>query len=670
MMRCLNCFKEFDETTSSECPHCHEVMNEFHNKSNCLQPGVMLGGGRYIVGKALNAGGFGIVYRAFDNTLEIIVAIKEFFPSHLASRVLGTKEVILIENNRGLTFAESKESFLNEARIMEKFKNNDNIVGSRDWFEENNTAYIVMDYIEGINVRDYLLQFEDKKLDLESAQWIAKQMINALRDIHEAGYVFRDLTPDNIMITTDTDENGNNYVKLIDFGAAVNINTEVDTAKDDVILKPGYAPIEQYKSGGVLGSYTDIYALGATIYRILTGVVPYEVTDRDKEDHLEKLTDFNSTIPEYIDRTVMKAMAIDKKIRFQNIDEFEAAFINEKEVLYPEEELRKLKRRKYGLFSLLFVLCIALGIGVFYIKSKRDVGIKNIVVSKDTITVMLPINNVRETEYLQEIISDYEKENEQITVDASFVAINDYIRVLNEKKELPTVFFNNGYISNDSLADLSELLDSINLDNYKYFSSKENFKYAIPLGFDATVCYTNTSMSNNIEKMQIDHLKTNKVAYNLQYFQAISNQIDDIPITNLLSREDFLNEKTAYYVGGISEWEDIYKKFSGYWNVIPFTDTVEVKYGDYVSINKNTSTNKQHAGMLFIYELLSDLAQDNRYLQCDNHVVPVNNYTYEKYMKAHKEMLIIDEMSNVNQRYLTDVEKNKKLVSEKIGKEI
>ncbi|WRK55398.1 serine/threonine-protein kinase [Coprobacillaceae bacterium CR2/5/TPMF4] len=165
---------------------------------------------------------------------------------------------------------------------MEKFKTNPNVCAGYDWFEENNTAYIVMEYIDGINVRDFM-QTNDNKLDLESTKWIARQVINALKDIHAKGYVFRDLTPDNIMITTDYDENGHNIVKLIDFGAAVNINTTVDTALDDVILKPGYAPIEQYVTGGVLGAYTDIYALGASIYRMLSGLVPYELLTETKK---------------------------------------------------------------------------------------------------------------------------------------------------------------------------------------------------------------------------------------------------------------------------------------------------------------------------------------------------------------------------------------------------
>ena len=161
-MRCLNCFKEFDD--GDYCPNCGTSM-EFKNKPNCLQPGTLLHNDRYVVGKALNAGGFGIVYRAFDTTLEIVVAIKEFFPSALATRVIGKKDILLVQNNRGISYEQAKENFLTEARIMEKFKTNPNVCAGYDWFEENNTAYIVMEYIDGINVRDFM-QMNENKLDL------------------------------------------------------------------------------------------------------------------------------------------------------------------------------------------------------------------------------------------------------------------------------------------------------------------------------------------------------------------------------------------------------------------------------------------------------------------------------------------------------------------------
>lgn len=652
-MRCLYCFNEMNE--DEICPHCKKNKNDLKNKPNCLQPGVLLNSGRYLIGQAMNAGGFGIVYRAYDIKLEIIVAIKEFFPAGLATRMVGKKEIILIENNRGISFNQSKESFLTEAKIMEKFKDNPNVVSGRDWFEENNTAYIVMEFIDGINVRDFMQQ-NDNKLDLEATQWIGKQIINALKDIHAKGYIFRDLTPDNIMITTEYDDLGHNIVKLIDFGAAVNINTTVDTSNDDIVLKPGYAPIEQYVSGGVLGAYTDIYALGATMYRMLSGLVPYEVTDRNKEDILEKLVDIDDSIPEYIDRTVMKAMAIDKKIRFQTVDDFEAAFIHDQEVLYPEEELKKLKNKKRIFFGLMLSVCVALAGTGYFIKSRKDTGIKNITVTTDVISVMLPYRNEKEKDNLQEIIDVYEKENNQITVEAEFVLSDSYYETLSSKEALPTVFFNDGTILSTELGSLDELLESINLDSYYYFDeAKSNFKTAIPLGFDAAVCYVNNNLGSSKGIFALNELNNGKTAYNLDYLMSVFNNTET---ANLVDKELFFKEEVAYYIGNVTEWEEITNRLPGQWSVKPFTKTLNVRLGDYVSISRHVSKNQQNAGLLFIYELLSDLAQNNRYIQGSG-LIPINKDTCKVYFTANKDFAFVEKEEKAYIYYLHMLETNK-----------
>lgn len=651
-MRCVNCFKEIDD--NEICPYCKN--NKIKNKPNCLQPGTLLNEGRYMIGKALNAGGFGIVYKAYDLKLEIIVAIKEFFPASLATRVIGKKDIILVENTRGISFEQSKEGFLTEAKIIEKFKNNPNIVSGRDWFEENNTAYIVMEFIEGINVRDYMQQ-SDNKLDLESVEWIIKQIINALKEIHGKGYIFRDLTPDNIMITTEYDDFGHNIVKVIDFGAAVSINTRVDTANDDIVLKPGYAPIEQYVSGGILGPYTDIYALGATIYRMLSGLVPYEVTDRNKKDVLEKLVDIDNSIPEYIDRTIMKAMAIDKKIRFQTIEEFESAFFHNKEVLYPEEELRKLKNKKRIFFALMVTVCIALvGVGLF-IKNRKDTGIKNIVLEKDTITVMIPYQDEIEKDSFQEIVNNYESENKEILVNVEYVLENEYFKTLKSREKYPTVFFNDGSIKNNKLASLDSLIDSLNLNDYYYFDeAKDKFKTAIPLGFDAAVCYVNSNMED-IDEFNLNMLKNTPVAYNLDYLLSISKKY----YSNLKEKETFYREEVPYYIGNITEWEEITEKLPGQWTAIPFTDTLQVQFGDYVSISKTASKNQQNAGLLFIYKLLSDLAQNNRYIQ-NTGLIPINRETYELYFDVNINFSFVKGYKKSFVYYLDEINKNKNYI--------
>lgn len=652
-MRCLNCFKEIEDDV---CPHCGTVNGEFKNKLNCLQPGTTLAEGRYVIGKAINAGGFGIVYKAFDTTLEIIVAIKEFFPSALATRVVGKKDIVIIENTRGLSFSESKESFLLEARIMEKLKGNPNIVFGRDWFEENNTAYIVMEFIEGINVRDFMNMNEDNKLDLESTEWIVKQIINALKDIHKQGYIFRDLTPDNIMITTQLDSEGHNIIKLIDFGAAVKVNTNVDTATDDIILKPGYAPIEQYVSGGVLGEYTDVYALGATIYRMLTGLVPYESTDRNNEDILEKITEIDETIPEYIDKTVMKAMAIDKKIRFQTIDDFEKAFIHDQEVLYPEEELRRLKLRKNAFFGLLMCVCVALFGVTFYIQQQRSVGIKNINITADTISIAFPYESEDDKEYLQDIITSYSETNNEITVEVEFIPKSSYESTIKSKSELPTVFFNDNYVDVNRLYELDELFDSINLDQYYFLKENtEKLKYQIPLGFDVAVCYVNINLGDSENPLELTDVN-DKVAFNTDYLLSLNDSN-----IQFATKEQFLNENVAYYVGNLSEWRDVYNKLGGYWTVKPFTNKANIRLGDYVSISNNATDNQKNAAMLLVYELLSDLAQNDRYIQM-NGLAPINKDTCDKFVEFHQEMNFIVDQKDEYIYYLDTIDENNRAV--------
>ncbi len=638
-MRCLNCFREINE--DKICSFCHSHQENVKNKLNCLQPGVTLNEGRYLIGKAINAGGFGIVYKAFDRTLEIVVAIKEFFPSQLASRVVRRKEIVLIENTRGISFAESKESFLNEARIMEKLKENPNIVSSRDWFEENNTAYIVMEYIEGINVRDFLIQNENK-LDVESTQSIVKQIINALKYIHEKGYIFRDLTPDNIMITTDYDNEGHNIIKLIDFGAVVNMNATVDTAHDDVILKPGYAPIEQYVSGGVLGAYTDVYALGATAYRMLSGLVPYEVTDRNENDLLEKLVKLNESIPEYIDRTIMKAMAVDKKVRFQTVEEFEKAFIQEQQVLYPEEELRKLRNKKRIFFTFFMVICVALaGVGI-YIKDKKNTGLNHIEVTADKISVILPYTNESDKKYLDEIVTDYIKKQKVIKVDTKWVQKAEYQNYIQSLDKLPTVFINEGYISQEKMASLNILLESLNSNDYYFYDDyMEHFEYQLPLGFDMAVCYVNLN-KGDVETPLLKKEVNSTVGFNQDYFFTL-----DKDQKNLIStKQKFLSEQIPYYVGNVTEWKDIYQALNGYWDVKSFNNTAYIHFGDYISVSKNETYNQRIAGMLFIYELLSDLAQNNRYIQADG-LLPVNKETCQLFIKLNPSFNFIIQEKNI-----------------------
>ena len=206
------------------------------------------------------------------------VAIKEYFPAGFVNRVPGETDVIKFPGEKGERFEEGKEKFLNEARNTAKFSDNPNIVNVYDFFEANNTAYMVMEYLEGILLKDYIKQ-NSGKLDVKSSLEITNKVLDGLKEVHKAGIIHRDISPDNIMLTTD------NKVKLFDFGAARFSSTEQESTYS-IIIKQGYAPPEQYRSKSKQGPYTDIYAVGAMLYSMLTGKIPEESVDRQIEDTL------------------------------------------------------------------------------------------------------------------------------------------------------------------------------------------------------------------------------------------------------------------------------------------------------------------------------------------------------------------------------------------------
>ena len=270
MKRCYECFKEFDDSFSV-CPNCGRVYSNKPEEPIHLFPGTMLAG-RYILGRAVGAGGFGIVYRAWDTKLETIVAVKEFFVSRLMTRAVGVKDVI-VSNKSKVEYEYRKERFLAEARNMAKFGTHRSIPNVFEFFEENSTAYIVMELLEGSALGDYLKE-HGNKIDVGFALLIANEVGKALKSLHKQKIIHRDVAPDNIYICTGKEIR----IKLMDLGAAKLADSTDDVI--DIILKPGYSPAEQYDNSKNIGPWTDIYALGATLYFMLTGVKPDESTNR------------------------------------------------------------------------------------------------------------------------------------------------------------------------------------------------------------------------------------------------------------------------------------------------------------------------------------------------------------------------------------------------------
>ena len=280
---------------------------------HCLRKGTRLIG-RYTIEGVLGQGGFGITYLGIDELHEKKVAIKEFFPQGIVTRNIEYQDTVTVTFvGEKDNYEKGKERFLKEARTMAKFSKDKGIVKALDFFEINNTAYIVMEYLEGVTLKQYLA--ENKRIDAEDLVELLVPLIEALDEIHSQGLIHRDISPDNIMVLPD------GRIKLMDFGAARDY-TEFGEKSLSIVLKPGYAPPEQYQTHGVQGPWTDIYALCATMYKCITGENPPDAIERVMDDHLKKISAFGIPVLPQIEEAIIKGMSVAANDRYQNVGDF------------------------------------------------------------------------------------------------------------------------------------------------------------------------------------------------------------------------------------------------------------------------------------------------------------------------------------------------------------
>ena len=279
----------------------------------CLRKGTRLIG-RYTIEGVLGQGGFGITYLGIDELHKKKVAIKEFFPQGIVTRNIEYEDTVTVTLvGEKENYDKGKERFLKEAQTMAMFSKDKGIVKVLDFFEINNTAYIVMEYLEGVTLKQYLR--ENKRIDAEDLVELLVPLIEALDEIHSQGLIHRDISPDNIMVLPD------GRIKLMDFGAARDY-TEFGEKSLSIVLKPGYAPPEQYQTHGVQGPWTDIYALCATMYKCITGENPPDAIDRLVDDHLKKISAFGISVSPQIEKAIIKGMSVAAKDRYQNVGDF------------------------------------------------------------------------------------------------------------------------------------------------------------------------------------------------------------------------------------------------------------------------------------------------------------------------------------------------------------
>lgn len=271
-MRCIRCMREIDEGTSV-CGFCNYLQDAPQEDPDALRPGTELRN-RFQVGKELGRGGFGITYIGYDKYLDCKVAIKEYYPQSLAARLPG--EVKIFWRNSQLRDTGCR-NVIREAQKMHKLGDLPVAVRVQDVFYENNTAYIAMDYVEGITLKEYLLK--NGVLTPEACLTLMLPVLDTMIQMHREGIIHRDISPDNIMIQPDMQP------RILDLGAAKDI--QMESGNTILVARNGFSPKEQYQTNGNIGTWTDVYALCATMYYSLTGKVPPPAMDRrDNENDL------------------------------------------------------------------------------------------------------------------------------------------------------------------------------------------------------------------------------------------------------------------------------------------------------------------------------------------------------------------------------------------------
>ena len=300
-----------------KCPACGWVEGTPQTSPVALPPRTVLDG-RYLLGKVLGAGGFGITYLAWDLNLDIKLAIKEYFPSAFGSRDQAHSTVLPAGTQAQPAFEHGLAKFLEEGRALALFQGHPGIASVMTFFKANHTSYLVMKYEEGTTLDRYLND-HGGRLDFDQVLGIAMPVMDALRAVHQEGILHRDISPDNIII------NSKRQIKILDFGSAKRDMTVRDVTLQ-VTLKRGFSPEEQYHASGRQGPWTDVYALAATLYQCLTGLKPPESLERRDQDNLQPPSQIGIRIPKNSEKALMKALAVRAPDRFQTMEEFQKSF--------------------------------------------------------------------------------------------------------------------------------------------------------------------------------------------------------------------------------------------------------------------------------------------------------------------------------------------------------
>lgn len=304
------------EQSQKICPVCGYPRDIRGEAEFCLSPGTVVGG-HYQVGKVIGMGGFGITYLGWDQKLDRKVAVKEYFPAEFATRGEKENKLTVYPGDTKRLYYRGLEAFIREAKRLATLLGIPQVVQVYDCLLENETGYLVMEYLVGKTVKERLR--EEKKIPVSEAIQVAAEVLDALDQIHREGILHRDIAPDNIFLSED------GKTRLLDFGSARPM-VPLDRSLS-VMVKPGYAPEEQYQSHGEQGPWSDVYGVGATLYRMVTGERPKPAVDRLLGEDLLPPNKKGIRMGRKAERALIKALNVKAKDRYQTAKEFREALL-------------------------------------------------------------------------------------------------------------------------------------------------------------------------------------------------------------------------------------------------------------------------------------------------------------------------------------------------------
>lgn len=344
---------------NGECPNCHMDVKKYKPSPRYLLVGTILAD-RYVLGRVLGAGSFGITYLAWDKILEVPVAVKEYYPSDIVNRdvIRGTDLNVYADENKA-EYDKKLKKFIEEARCLARFSSLDGIVSVQDFFYANNTAYIIMKYVEGASIKNYVKT--KGKMEGQEVLNLMKPILMSLYKIHGTGLMHRDISPDNILFCEEE------KLVLIDFGSA-RVQDAIEQRSMTVLFKRGFSPEEQYRPRGKQGAWSDIYAICATMYFMLTGKVPLDAIERMAGEVIKPLTDMPEVnIPIKAKEAIMKGMSVRAEDRYQDVSELMADIYEEGKI--PVKPHNTGKRKTIS--AIVCAVCVIAIAAIVYVALKK-----------------------------------------------------------------------------------------------------------------------------------------------------------------------------------------------------------------------------------------------------------------------------------------------------------